>query len=374
MAKELRKSRGEELFAVAVREVFDAVAELRTDQSTEWTEELKESLMEFADIIAEPTDLPPEREFDFEINLESDEPPKERTYRMSPAELQETMMNRVLSPYLGKFCVVYLDDVLIYSKTAEEHLEHIRLVLRELQRHHLHIKLSKCSFGGTSVEFLGHIVEAGQIKMDPRKVEAVQQWPVPKTVKDVRGFLGLAGYYRKFIHNFAAIAAPLHDLTKNQPEFVWTPRADAAFRALKDAMACRKDNTKDDFNHYLSKSRINVECAFGILVRRFGVLRIPMGYSLKNIAAITEACMKLHNICIDNLVEETKPLEEDCTHKDHCGRARRQDKHAFPAPEGNKKRQNEAKRVALWHSIVARGLKRPKVKAGDLKRKRKQPA
>eukprot|EP00873_Tetraselmis_striata_P007045 jgi/Tetstr1/427309/TSEL_017478.t1 len=221
MAKELRKSRGEELFAVAVREVFDAVAELRTDQSTEWTEELKESLMEFADIIAEPTDLPPEREFDFEINLETG---------------FQTMMNRVLSPYLGKFCVVYLDDVLIYSKTAEEHLEHIRLVLRELQRHHLHIKLSKCSFGSTSVEFLGHIVEAGQIKMDPRKVEAVQQWPVPKTVKDVRGFLGLAGYYRKFIHNFAAIAAPLHDLTKNQPEFVWTPRADAAFRALKDAM------------------------------------------------------------------------------------------------------------------------------------------
>eukprot|EP00873_Tetraselmis_striata_P017113 jgi/Tetstr1/437377/TSEL_026061.t1 len=91
MAKELRKSRGEELFDVAVREVFDAVAELRTDQSTEWTEELKESLMGFADIIAEPTDQPPEREFDFEINLESDEPPKERTYRLSPAELQEKL-------------------------------------------------------------------------------------------------------------------------------------------------------------------------------------------------------------------------------------------------------------------------------------------
>eukprot|EP00873_Tetraselmis_striata_P012311 jgi/Tetstr1/432575/TSEL_021945.t1 len=132
MAKELRKSRGEELFAVAVREVFDAVAELRTDQSTEWTEELKESLMEFANIIAEPTDLPPEREFDFEINMESDEPP-----RNEPGFW--TMMNRVLRPYLGKFCVVYLDDVLIYSKTAEEHLEHIILVLRELQRHHLHI-------------------------------------------------------------------------------------------------------------------------------------------------------------------------------------------------------------------------------------------
>lgn len=163
------------------------------------------------------------------------------------------------------------------------------------------------------------------------------------------------------------------------PEGFWIAGDDAyacssSLVSPYSSQACRKDNTKDDFNHYLSKSRINVECAFGILVRRFGVLRIPMGYSLKNIAAITEACMKLHNICIDNLVEETKPLEEDCTHKDHCGRARRQDKHAFPAPEGNKKRQNEAKRVALWHSIVARGLKRPKVKAGDLKRKRKQPA
>jgi hypothetical protein len=87
------------------------------------------------------------------------------------------MMNRVLAPYLGKFCVVYLDDVLMYSKTADEHLEHIRLVLRELQRHQLHIKLSKCYFGRSSVNFLGHVVEAGQIRMDPDKVEAVQNWP-----------------------------------------------------------------------------------------------------------------------------------------------------------------------------------------------------
>eukprot|EP00873_Tetraselmis_striata_P014462 jgi/Tetstr1/434726/TSEL_023779.t1 len=95
MAKELRKSRGEELFAVAVREVLDAVAELRTDQSTEWTEELKESLTEFADIIAERTDLTLEREIDFENNLESNEPPKEQTYRMSPAELQESALTAV---------------------------------------------------------------------------------------------------------------------------------------------------------------------------------------------------------------------------------------------------------------------------------------
>jgi hypothetical protein len=97
-------------------------------------------------------------------------------------------MNRVLAPYLGKFCVVYLDDVLICIKTADEHLEHIRLLLREVQRHQLHIKLSKCYFGRSSVNFFGHVVEARQIRMDSDKVEAVQNSPGPKSVTEVRGF------------------------------------------------------------------------------------------------------------------------------------------------------------------------------------------
>jgi hypothetical protein len=101
------------------------------------------------------------------------------------------MMNQVSAPYLGKFCVLYLDDMLIYSKTADEHLEHIRLVLREWQRHQLHIKLSKCYFGPSSVNFVGHVVEARQIRMDLDKVEALQNWPRPKFVTEVRGFLGL---------------------------------------------------------------------------------------------------------------------------------------------------------------------------------------
>jgi hypothetical protein len=92
------------------------------------------------------------------------------------------MMNRVPAPYIGKFCVVYLDDVLIFSHTADEHLEHIRPVLRELQRHQLHKKLSKCYFGRSSVSFLGHVVNARQIRMEPDKVEAVQNWPRPKSV------------------------------------------------------------------------------------------------------------------------------------------------------------------------------------------------
>jgi hypothetical protein len=91
-------------------------------------------------------------------------------------------MNRVLAPYLGKFCVVFLDDVLIYSRTADEHLEHIRLLLRELQRHQLNIKLSACYFGRSSVSFMGHDVEARQIRMDPDQQEAVHDWPRPKSV------------------------------------------------------------------------------------------------------------------------------------------------------------------------------------------------
>jgi hypothetical protein len=86
------------------------------------------------------------------------------------------------------------------------------------------------------VEFLGHVVEEGKIRMDPKKVEAVQKWPTPKSTTEVRGFLGLAGYYRKFIHKFAAIAAPLTDLTKKTPNFVWTERAKIAFNKLKEAM------------------------------------------------------------------------------------------------------------------------------------------
>jgi hypothetical protein len=129
------------------------------------------------------------------------------------------MMNSLLAPYLGKFCVVYLDDVLIFSKTADKHREHIRLVLRESQRHQKHIKLSKCYYcGRSSVNFLGHVVEAGQIRMDPDKVEAVNNWPRPKSVIEVRELLGLARYYRRFINQFAILATPLTDLTKETPE------------------------------------------------------------------------------------------------------------------------------------------------------------
>ena len=144
---------------------------------------------------------------------------------------------RAPSPYLGKFCVVYLDDILIYSKTPEEHIEHVDKILQLLRAHKLHVQLQKCFLARKRVEFLGHIVESGQVKMDPRKVQAVQDWPTPTGPRDIRAFLGLAGYYRKFIHRFAARAAPLHHLTKNDVEFKWTASQQTAFDDIKAAMA-----------------------------------------------------------------------------------------------------------------------------------------
>ena len=154
----------------------------------------------------------------------------------APAQFQ-TMMNKILSPYLGRFCVVYLDDILIYSRTPEEHEQHVDKVLQLLRQHKLHVQVSKCFLARKRVEFLGHIVEGGQIRMDPRKVKAVQDWPTPSSPRDVRGFLGLAGYYRKFIHRFAGRAAPLFDLTKHDVDFKWTTGHQAAFDDIKAAMA-----------------------------------------------------------------------------------------------------------------------------------------
>ena len=147
-----------------------------------------------------------------------------------------TLMNNTLRRYLGQFCVVYLDDVLVYSKTEDDHLRHLRFVLEALREQRLHLNLKKCFFGRRSVEFLGHIVEHGTIRMDPKKIDAVRNWPTPKSIRDVRAFLGLAGYYRRFVHRFSARALPLTDLTKVDQPFRWNPEAQKAFDDVKTAL------------------------------------------------------------------------------------------------------------------------------------------
>ncbi|WVZ62796.1 hypothetical protein U9M48_012498 [Paspalum notatum var. saurae] len=143
------------------------------------------------------------------------------------------LMNKVFMEYLDKFVVVFIDNILIYSKTEKEHEEHLRLVLPKLREHKLFAKLSKCEFWIDQVPFLGHIVSKGGIMVDPSKVSSVMDWKVPENVKEVRGFLGLAGYYRRFIEGFFIVAKPMTSLLEKNAEYIWNKDRQGSFDELK---------------------------------------------------------------------------------------------------------------------------------------------
>jgi hypothetical protein len=128
----------------------------------------------------------------------------------------QALMNGVLQDYLRRFVLIFFDDILIYSSSWSEHLQHVRVVLTALRQHRLAVKQSKCVFGSQSVAYLGHVISASGVAMDPAKVEAVQAWPTPQTPRALRGFLGLSGYYRKFIRDYGNIAGPLTQLLKKE--------------------------------------------------------------------------------------------------------------------------------------------------------------
>jgi len=147
----------------------------------------------------------------------------------------QAMMNGVLHDFLRRFVLVFFDDILIYSATWTEHLQHVRAVFNVLRVNHLAIKQSKCTFGEQAVHYLGHIITSDGVTMDPAKVEAVVAWPTPTTVCALRGFLGLTGYYRKFVRNYGVVKQPLTKLLKKEA-FLWSQEADAAFHELKHAL------------------------------------------------------------------------------------------------------------------------------------------
>jgi hypothetical protein len=153
----------------------------------------------------------------------------------APATFQ-SLMNTVLGPYLDQFVVVYLDDILIFSRTPDEHVKHLELVLEALEKAELYVSLEKSAFGLREVDFLGHVVSDHGIMPDPTKVNAVRDWPTPTTVRDVRSFLGLANYYRRFIKHYAHKAVPLTDLTKANTAWVWGDTQQKAFDDIKTTL------------------------------------------------------------------------------------------------------------------------------------------
>jgi hypothetical protein len=143
------------------------------------------------------------------------------------------LMNKVLMEYLHKFVMVFIDDILVYSRSGEDHEAHLRLVLQKLRDHKLYTKLSKCEFWLKQIAFLGHVISKGGISIDPSKVQDVLSWKAPTNVGDIRSFLRLARYYRRFIEIFLKISKPMTELLEKDKKFEWMPACEASFQELK---------------------------------------------------------------------------------------------------------------------------------------------
>jgi hypothetical protein len=170
-----------------------------------------------------------------------------------------SMMNKVFMEFLDKFVVVFIDNILVYSKSKGEHEKHLRAILEKLRKHKLYAKFSKCEFWLNEVGFLGHIITKEGIAVDPAKVTAVTEWEPPKTVGEIHSFLELAGYYRRFIENFSNIAKPMTELLKKEKKFEWTEACENSFQELKKRLVsapvlCLSDIEKE-FQVYCDASR-----------------------------------------------------------------------------------------------------------------------
>jgi transposase InsO family protein len=196
----------------------------------------------------------------------------------APATFQ-TLMNDALRPFLGKFVVVYLDDILIFSKSKEEHYEHLRQVLEVLRKEKLITQPDKCTFATNELEFCGHVIGNGQVRPMPAKVEIVKNWPRPRNVHEVRQFLGLATYYRRFIRGFAAICVPLHELLKESDVELrkqkfrpirWSVACECAFRKVKEMLTAEPVLIQPDLSKPFVIETDASEWAIGMVLLQIG--------------------------------------------------------------------------------------------------------
>jgi hypothetical protein len=172
------------------------------------------------------------------------------------------LMNKVFMKFLDKFVVVFIDDILVYSKTEEEHAEHLRLVLGTLCEHQLYTKFSKCEFWLKEVGFLGHVLSAGGVSIDPSKITSIMERKAPTSPTEVQAFLGLAGYYWKFVEGFSSIARPLTQLLKKDKKFEWTEKCEQSFQELKKRLVSAPILTMPDitksFDVYCEASKLGL--------------------------------------------------------------------------------------------------------------------
>ena len=181
----------------------------------------------------------------------------------APAAFMD-LMHRVFQPYLDQFVMVFVDDILIYSQSKKEHEDHLRVVLQLLRDHQLYAKFSKCKFWLTEVRFLGHVVSASGVSVDPEKVEAVMSWERPKLVFEIRSFLGLTRYHRRFIEDLSRLAAPMMRLTRKEVKFEWNDLYEKAFQELKRRLTTTSILIVPDrgqgYTVYCDASRAGLEC------------------------------------------------------------------------------------------------------------------
>ncbi|XP_074305116.1 uncharacterized protein LOC141640055 [Silene latifolia] len=268
---------------------------------------------EFSDVFPEEIPrMPPYREVDFTIELIPGSAPISKSpYRMAPAELKELkiqldellekgiktddipktalrtryghyefmvlpfgltnapavfmdLMNRVFRSYLDRFVIIFIDDILIYSKDEMEHFRHLRIVLETLRKNKLYAKFKKCAFWLKEISFLGHVVSEKGIQVDPQKIEAITKWPALKNVAEVRSFLGLAGYYRRFVKDFSKITQPLTNPIRKSTKFVWNEKCEEAFYELKNRLTSapilRQPNGIDGLEVYSDASKLGLGC------------------------------------------------------------------------------------------------------------------
>lgn len=164
----------------------------------------------------------------------------------APATFQGCM-NSILSPLLRKFVLVFVDDILIYNRTLSDHVQHLQSVFQILTEHHLKVKRSKCSFAQQRLAYLGHVISPNGVSTDEDKILVVKNWPTPTNVKELRGFLGLTGYYSKFVRYYGVLSKPLTNLLRKGQSYIWTATTEQAFQSLKQALMTTSVLAMPDF-------------------------------------------------------------------------------------------------------------------------------